>query len=154
MLDVNKKYNYILDIHLPIDTTIYEIDMESISNYNFYPVNPCFYIRETPNQYRISLIYSLSDFDEDTTKFILALQSDLYHIFIENIPNSLTTYKDIKFKKFLSDTLYDFLNSIETHIYTDSLEVIKLDMITNYGDITFCVEDILNKTVEDIKILQ
>lgn len=150
MLDINKKYDYILDICLPIKDIIYEVDLESISNYNFYPANPCFYIRKTSEQYKISLIYSLSDFQKDYLKFILTIQSHLYHIFIENI----TTYRDMRFKKVLFDAMSNFLSTIQASVDVNFLKEVKLNIATIYGDMTFHIEDISNKTVDNIKALQ
>lgn len=150
MLDSNKKYDYILDICLPIKDIIYEVDLESISNYNFYPTNPCFYIRKTSEQYKISLIYSLSDFQKDYLKFILTIQSHLYHIFIENI----TTYRDMRFKKVLFDAMSNFLSTLQASVDVNFLKEVKLNIATMYGDMTFHIEDISNKTVDNIKALQ
>ena len=150
MLDSNKKYDYILDICLPIKDIIYEVDLESISNYNFYPTNPCFYIRKTSQQYKISLIYSLSDVQKDYLKFILTIQSHLYHIFIENI----TTYRDMRFKKVLFDAMSNFLSTIQASVDVNFLKEVKLNIATIYGDMTFHIEDISNKTADNIKALQ
>lgn len=150
MLDINKKYNYVIDVCLPVKDTIYEVDLEGISNYNFYPTNPCFYIRKTSDQYKISLIYSLSDFQKDYLKFIITIQSHLYHIFIENI----TAYRDRKFRKVLFDALFNFLSTIEASVDANFLKEVKLNIATIYGDMTFHIEDISNKTVENIKVLQ
>ena len=152
MLDNNKKYDYVLDICLPIKDDMYKVDLESISNYNFYPTNPCFYIRKTSDQYKISLIYSLKDFDNNYTKFILGLQSCLCHIFLQDT-NSLVTYKNIEFKIVLVDVLFNFFSTLKASADANFLKGIELNIATIYGDMVFHIEDISNKTMDDIKIL-
>ena len=60
----------------------------------------------------------------------------------------------MRFKKVLFDAMSNFLSTIQASVDVNFLKEVKLNIATIYGDMTFHIEDISNKTADNIKALQ